>query len=253
MASHSRRPSPGARCRPVLLPLLLLAALGGVGLGTSPSRVASQDLPPNTGAADSLALADTLTEGPVASDSPFPVFVVLGLGYGSRSDDCVLCESIQDNESFTGHLTVARPLGKGFAVGLGASVWRRSRPGTPVSGEEAELLPGTSLTNTLGNVSVSLFYRVWHVYVRAGGGVAFGSQDLESEGPDGGVLVHTASGWGVGYSAGGGVTVPLASVVSLSVFGNWNVGRYDMISPQGVSERGAQHRYLEVGVGLGVG
>ena len=82
--------------------------------------------------------------------------------------------------------------------------------------------------------------------------MAFGSQDLETSDADGDIMVHTASGWGVGYSAGAGLTIPLASVVSLTVFGNWNVGQYDMISPQGLTERAAKHEYLELGVGVAV-
>jgi hypothetical protein len=41
-------------------------------------------------------------------------------------------------------------------------------------------------------------------------------------------------------------------VVSLAFFGNWNVGHYDMVSPQGLTERDAMHEYLEFGVGVAV-
>ena len=52
------------------------------------------------------------------------------------------------------------------------------------------------------------------------------------------------------YSLGGGVTLPLASMVSLAFFGNWNVGTYDLASPEGVLERDSRHEYLELGFGL---
>ena len=61
---------------------------------------------------------------------------------------------------------------------------------------------------------------------------------------------RSISGLGIGYSAGAGLTLPIASVVSLAFHGNWNVGHYDMIAPQGVSERGLKHEYFELGVGL---
>ena len=93
-------------------------------------------------------------------------------------------------------------------------------------------------------------YQFWHIYLRAGGGLAWGSQDLEIAGSNDDITVQTASGVGIGYSAGAGLTLPIASVVSLAFFGNWNVGHYDMISAQGVSERGLKHEYLELGVGL---
>lgn len=51
---------------------------------------------------------------------------------------------------------------------------------------------------------------------------------------------------------GAGVTVPLASVVSLAFFGNWNVGQYDMVSPQGLTERSAKYEYVELGVGVAI-
>jgi hypothetical protein len=108
----------------------------------------------------------------------------------------------------------------------------------------------TSLTNTLGNASISFSYQLWHIYLRAGGGLAWGSQDLEVAGPNNDITVQTASGLGIGYSAGAGLTLPIASVVSLAFYGNWNVGHYDMIAPQGVSERGSKHEYFELGVGL---
>jgi opacity protein-like surface antigen len=104
----------------------------------------------------------------------------------------------------------------------------------------------------LANISVSFSYDYWHLFVRAGAGVAYGSKDLEKENPSGDIIVHRASGWGPGYTLGAGVAIPLASMVSLAFYGNWNVGHYDMVSPQGLIERDAKHQYLELGVGVTV-
>ena len=238
---------------PTSLPLLLACLLG-------PAPALAQ-AGSGTGAAgpnpsDSLS-ADAMESGPdsaaAAAPKPaLPAFVLLGLGYGGRSDECVLCENPQDNKSFTGYLSLGRPLGKGFGIGVDASVWRKGRPGTPVVADSTGVPSGTSLANMLGNLSISFSYQYWHFFVRAGGGIAFGSQDLEMTATNGDILVHTASGFGVGYSAGAGFTVPLANIVSLAFFGNWNVGNYDMVSPQGLTERGAKHEYLEFGVGVAV-
>jgi len=196
---------------------------------------------------DSLLNPDSIPAQPVFQP---PVYAVLGFGYGIRNDGCVLCESPEEDKSFSAYLGVVRPLWKGVGIGLDVSVWRRGRPGTPGPPDGEGIPEPTSLANMLGNLSVSFSYDFWHLFVRAGGGVAFGSKDLEMENPEGAIIVHTASGWGPGFSAGAGVTVPIASVVSLAFYGNWNMGRYDMVSPQGLIERGAEHQYLEFGVGV---
>ena len=243
--------------RPGLFLVVPLVLLGGL-LTTVPlAAQAGTGAPSDTLAAtDSLGIGspDSATEIQEATppQPTFPVFVVLGGGYGSRRDDCVLCESPEDNKSFTAHLSVGRPLGKGFGLGLDASVWRKGRPGTPGPADSTGVPAATTLANMLGNLSVSFSYQYWRVFVRAGGGVAFGSQDLEMTGASGDLIQHTASGWGVGYSAGAGITVPMASMVSLAFFGNWNVGHYDMVSPQGLTERAAKHEYFELGVGIAV-
>lgn len=216
-----------------------------------PFELAAQTPSDPSRASDSISVADSLSPDPERKGG-LPVFLVLGLGYGSRNDACVLCESPEDNKSFTGHLSLGRPLGYGFGVGLDVSVWRRGRPGTPLPPDSTGVPGETSLANTLGNLSVSFSYDFWHLYLRAGGGLAFGSQDLETTDANDNPLIHTASGWGVGYSAGLGLKIPVASVVSLSLFGNWNVGHYDMISPQGLTERQARHQFLELGAGLAI-
>lgn len=244
------RPSRGESRRRGSTALLLGLVLPGI-WSLTPLSAQENGNPSNP--ADSMVVVDSLASAqPRPGRQDLPVFVVLGAGYGNRSDDCVLCESPEDNRSFTGHLSVGRPLGRGFGVGVDMSLWRRARPGTPLPPDSTGVPGESSLANTLGNLSISLSYDFWHLYVRAGGGVAFGSQDLETSDADGDIMVHTASGWGVGYSAGAGLTIPLASVVSLTVFGNWNVGQYDMISPQGLTERAAKHEYLELGVGVAV-
>jgi hypothetical protein len=179
-----------------------------------------------------------------------PVTVVLGMGYGQRSDECFLCDSPENNKSFTGYLSVGRPLAHGLGLSLDTSLWIKGRPGTPGAVDENGVPTPSSLMNILANLSASVFYEFWHFYLRAGAGMAFGSQDLEMSAADGSMAIHTASGFGVGYSAGAGLTIPIASVAHLAVFGNWNVGTYDMVSPQGLTERGARHEYLEVGIGV---
>jgi len=196
---------------------------------------------------DSLAAADSL-EAPVGF--AVPVHVVLGFGYGLRNDECILCESPDEDRSFSAHLSIVRPLGYGVGVGIDASVWRKGRPGTPGALDPEGVPEPTSLANMLGNFSVSFSYDYWNLFVRAGAGMAFGSQDLEMENQEGNVIIHTASGWGPGYSVGGGVTLPVASMVSLAFYANYNVGQYDMVSPQGLTERRVKHQYLELGIGV---
>ncbi len=237
-------PNPG---RIVVVSLLLLAV-------SLPLEAGGQETPeastiPGTVLHDTLSLAGA-PDDLAPEKKPFPLRLTLGLGYGSRSDNCPLCETKEDNESFTGHLSLGRPLPYGFGVGMDVSVWRKSRPGTPLAPDSTGVPGETFLTNTLGNLSVSFTYDLWRIFLRAGGGMAWGSQDLEMLDGNEEIMVHTASGWGVGYSVGGGFTVPLASMVSLAFFGNYNVGFYDLVSPHGVTEREAKHRYLEAGVGL---
>lgn len=222
---------------------LLLLLVAGRALLTEPAQAQEPG--------NSTAVSDSSAVSPFATPAPsLPVFAVLGVGFGSRSDACVLCESPRDNRSFTAYLGVGRPLGHGFGVGLDGSFWRRTRPGTPGAADGDGVPTPTSLANMLGNLSVSFSYRYWQTFIRAGFGAAFGSQDLEMELADGSMGIHTARGFGIGYSAGAGFTIPLANMVSLAFSTNWNVGHYDMVSPQGLKERAARHQYFEVGVGV---
>lgn len=229
---------------PVLLLSLFCTGLASAG-PLSAQNPEGTPIPVDSTVTDSILADSAATEG-----LGLPLFAVLGFGYGTRMGDCVLCANPQDNRSFVGHLSVGRPLGKGVGVGLDASVWMKGRPGTPGPADSTGVPVATSLTNMLGNVSVSFSYDIWHTFVRAGFGLAFGRQDLEFENPEGAIVMQTASGMGVGYSLGGGFTIPLASVVSLALFGNWNVGFYDMRSPQGLTVRGAKHQWFEFGVGV---
>ena len=216
-----------------------------------PTPILSQESPDSLLSPDSTqAISESVASA--EGNGHLPIYLVLGLGYGSRNDDCVLCQAPEDNSSFTGHLSLGRPLGHGFGIGVDVSMWRRGRPGTPLPADSTGIPGETSLTNTLGNLSVSFSSDIGRFFVRAGGGLAWGSQDLEMADGNGDPMIHTASGWGVGYSAGAGLTVPIASIVSISFFGNWNVGNYDMISPQGLTERKVKHEYLEFGVGLAI-
>ena len=100
-----------------------------------------------------------------------------------------------------------------------------SRKPEPVH-SSAVAVPST-LSNMLGNASISFSYTLWHLYVRAGGGVAWGHQDIEETDESGDVTVIRASGVGIGYSVGAGATLPVYGSVALAFFGNWNHGHYD--------------------------
>ena len=93
---------------------------------------------------------------------------------------------------------------------------------------------------------MSLSFATWQVFFRAGVGVALGWQDIQDPSGD----ITTASGVGIGYSVGGGATLPLASLGSLVVFANWNAGFYPLSTPVALIERGVKHKYIEIGFGL---
>lgn len=192
--------------------------------------------------------ADSTSE--VLAPAGLPIFLTLGLAYGKRTDDCTLCESPLDNKSFSAHLSLGKRLPKGLGVGLDASVWKRGRPGTPGPADSTGAATPTSLSNMLGNASVSLSYQIWHAWVRGGTGIAWGHQDQEEPGEEESPVVVRASGKGVGYSFGGGLKLPLHPMIALAVYGNWNAGTYDLTSIRGVIERDTQHRFWEIGIGI---
>lgn len=191
------------------------------------------------------------TPGPAAEEPPpaagLPIFLTVGLGYGQRFDPCAQCASPQNLDSFTGHLSLGKYVMPGLGIGVEASAWRRGHPGLPMAADSAGAggTP-TTLVNQLANASVALSYETWHVFVHAGVGIAMGQQDVQdTEGS-----IAAAKGMGVGYTFGGGATLPLASMVSLAVFANWNVGSYDLATPTQVLERGVRHEFVELGFGL---
>ncbi len=203
-----------------------------------------------------LNAQDTLPAGPAepaqalsampAEDDGLPIFFLVGVGYGQRFDPCQQCSSPDNIQSFTGHFSIGKYLWKGLGVGIDASAWRRTHPGTPGAASDSTDASPTTLVNQLSNASLSFSYELWHVWVRAGIGLAMGYQDLQdAEG-----TVSSASGKGIGYSLGGGFSLPIASMVSLAVFGNWNVGGYDLSTAQEMVQRGARHEYVELGFGL---
>lgn len=222
--------------------LRLLVLVAGVLSVASPPLLA-QAAPDSAAAGDTLIAAEIQPPG-------LPVFLTLGLGFGQRKDGCVLCSSPLDDKSFTGHLSLGRPLGKGIGVGVDVSAWRRGRPGTPGPADSTGVPVATNLSNMLGNASVTASYQVWHSFVRVGAGFAWGHQDLEELDEAGEPVVVRASGKGIGYSLGGGLMLPVHPMISLAVFGNWNAGRYDLSSVNGVMARDSQHRFYEVGFGL---
>ena len=221
---------------PAVLVVESLAAQG------SPPAAAG-DLP-----ADSVQ-AMAVEVRPQAS-SGLPIFLTVGAGYGQRTDPCAHCASAENTDSFTGHVSVGKYLGYGVGIGIDASVWEKAHPGPRIAADSTAALGPTSLSNRLGNASVSLSWQVWRLFVRAGGGLAWGHQDIEGIAEDGRPTVQRAFGKGVGYSVGAGFTLPLAGAVSMAFFGNYNVGTYDLASPEGVVERGVTHEYLELGFGL---
>lgn len=204
----------------------------------APSPASAQGAPPS----------DTSQVTPAPPAAGLPVFATLGLGYGMRSDDCATCATPENTDSFTGHLSLGKTLGHGVGLGVGVSVWRRGHPGPAGPADSTGVPTATTLGNMLGNASVLVSYQVWRVWVQAGGGLALGSQDLAPSTPDG--AITTASGLGIGYTVGGGFSIPLAGPMALAVFANLNAGSYDLTSPVAVVARDAEHRYLEVGVGL---
>ena len=198
--------------------------------------------PPNS--AQAVAV-EPVTVDPESSGG-LPIFLTFGAGYGQRNDACAQCTSARNTESFTGHLSVGKYFGYGIGVGIDASVWEKGHPGPEVT----TAVGPTSLSNRLGNASLTLSWQVWRLFVRGGGGVAWGHQDIEGVDGEGEAMVARASGKGIGYSFCGGITLPLASAVSLAILGNYNVGTYDLTAPGGVVERDVRHEYLELGFGL---
>ena len=226
---------------------LILTGLA-VTIGRAPAVAQTAAEIQGQGTAPDSALGDrTVGEGPAMG---LPVFATLGFGFGSRSDECVLCESPEDNESFSAHLSVGRPLAAGVGVGLEVSVWKRGRPGLPGPADESGEPTTTPVANTLGNASIAFSYQVWHLYARAGAGLAWASQSLVVPGEDGDPALASWSGKGVGYTVGGGVTVPLHPMMSLAFYANWNLGTYDMSEAQGAVHRDVRHEYVEIGVGV---
>lgn len=214
---------------------------------TSAGAVTAQDVvQPGDSAPPMPDSASALAPAP-ASGGGLPVLLTVALGYGQRLDGCVACVAPENTTSFTGHVALAKPLAGSLAIGLEGSVWRRGHPGPPGAPDSLGVPVPTTLSNTLGNASLVFSYQLWRVFVRAGGGVAWGSQDLAAEEAP---SIERASGMGLGYTVGAGVTLPLAGPVSLAFFGNWNAGFYDLASPTRVVARGAEHSYYEVGVGL---
>ncbi len=202
--------------------------------------------------ADSLQVADSVQPMAVEPESSggIPIFFTVGAGYGQRRDPCAYCASPQNTESFTGHFSIGKSFAYGLGLGVDASVWQKGHPGPEIAGDSTTAAVPTSLSNRLGNASLTLSWQVWRLFVRGGGGFAWGHQDIAGLDEEGEATIERASGKGIGYSFGGGITLPLASAISLVIFGNYNVGTYDLSSPSGVVERGVTHEYLELGFGL---
>lgn len=205
---------------------------------SGPTHLAAQN--------NETAPVDTTVVQPVPAG--LPVFATVGFAFGQRRDGCALCPSPDDDQSFAAHLSVGKYLAYGLGVGVDASMWRRSRPAGFADPEDPEGGPAT-LTNTLGNASVVFSWQAWHVFARAGGGLAWGAQDGVGTGDDADTVV-SSTGMGVGYTVGGGITLPLHPMISLAFFGNYNVGQYDLTDPVGIVMRDTRHEVLELGIGV---
>lgn len=244
VAATTRRTRAIASPRRTALAVTLAAAMA-----VPASGARAQVVPPDSAATTSVptaAAAAPPSAGATPDAAPLPVFLTVGMGYGQRFDGCAQCVSPQDVESFTAHVSVGKYLVPGLGIGVDASVWRRGHPGLAIGADSLSAGTPTRLVNQLGNASLTLSWQTWHVFLRAGLGVALGQQDLQdAEG-----TISTARGIGVGYSFGAGATVPLASVVSLALFANWNTGSYDLSTPTEIVARGVSHELIEVGFGL---
>ncbi len=198
---------------------------------------------------DSLAAQSRAPSGAAVAPPSrvLPVFLTVGLAYGRRHDGCETCISPDNTDGFSGYLSVGKPLGHGLGVGAQVSVWRHSAPSSLAPTDSTGAAVATSLTNTLGNASLIFSWQVWHLWVQGGGGAAWVGDDYVPNGS--GTAVH-ASGLGLGYTFGGGASLPLAGPVSLAFFANVNFGHYDLSTPSAVLRRGAKHRYVEFGIGL---
>ncbi len=232
---------------PLVLAALLFVLLVESLAAQAAAPTATSDLP-----SDSLRPGDGVQPVAVEPESSrgVPIFLTFGVGYGQRSDPCSHCSSPQNTESFTGHLSIGKSFGYGIGLGIDTSVWQKGHPGPVIAGDSTAAAGPSSLSNRLGNASLTLSWQVWRVYVRGGGGFAWGHQDIEGVDEEGEATVERASGKGIGYSFGGGITLPLASAISLAIFGNYNVGTYDLTAASGVVERGVTHEYMELGFGL---
>lgn len=204
---------------------------------------------------DSIAPASVVGSGVEATTpSGPPVGIILGLGWGMRSDDCTGCGDPENLSSFGVHLSLTKPLVAGLGVGLDISGWQRGHPapaGATRPDEEPDPTALPSLTNRLGNASVVFSYRTGPLYLRGGVGVALAWADVvEDDGGTGPGVIRTASGKGVGFTGGGGLLLPLSGNLGLAFYANWNYGRYDLTSPTTVVARDAAHEVLELGVGV---
>lgn len=189
-ASLPGRLGPGSSLGGVVVFGLLL-----LGMAAPPVRdLAAQEVPDSTPERIPASVASKSSPGA----SRLPASLLLGVGFGRRSDPCAVCPSPENTDSFTGHVSLSRPLGHGFGVGVDGSVWRRSHPG-PLGAPDSTGVPSpTKLGSTLGNVSVTFSFEIWQLFFQAGGGVAWASQDLV---PGGGVATVGGAG---GAAAGEG-------------------------------------------------
>lgn len=213
---------------------VMLLALAGV---FTPRQAAAQGiLTPET---------VTLNEGGASK-----FFLTVGIAQAVRWGDCPLCAPTEDANSFTGHLRIGRSLTGGLGMGVAISVWRQRRPSLVQPADTAGITP--QLTTTLGNASLSFSYQLWQLYARAGAGLGFGSYDIEEVDEAGAVTLVSATGLGVGYSLGGGLDIPVSGPVAVTMFGNWNVGFYDLNAKGKRLASNTRHDFFEFGLGLSI-
>lgn len=183
-------------------------------------------------------------------DGASSLFFTLGIAHAVRWGDCPLCAAVEDDDSFTAHMRIGRTLTGGLGMGVAFSVWRQRRASLVQPADTAGITP--QLTTMLGNASLSLSYQLWQFYAQAGAGLGFGSYDLEEVAESGDVTLVSANGLGVGYSLGGGVDIPVSGAVAVTMFGNWNVGFYDLNAGGERLAPGTRHDFFEFGLGLSI-
>ena len=156
-------------------------------------------------------------------------WIGFGLGYGSANVSCDNCAS----GARTGGPTVFLKLGgtpsRNLLIGASLNVWAH---------------PTDSLTESMGNITASLFY---YPMTKSGlflsGGLGFSAYNLDSS-PE-----VNGSGWG--FTAGVGYDVRVGRNVSLTPVVNYTYGALGDFDVPGIgTARGWKQNVIDVGLGV---